>query len=48
MIGTFVAVFFGTQRELFNQTFGVISAVAAGLPVLIQLIGLLTGAKRNQ
>jgi len=47
MLGALMAGFFTTQHELFNQTVGVVSAVAAGLPVLVKMISLVSETKRD-
>jgi hypothetical protein len=47
MLGALAAVFFTTQHELFNQTVGVVSAVAAGLPAFVKIVSLISGTKRD-
>ncbi len=47
MLGALTAVFFTTQHELFNQTVGIVSAVAAGLPALVKVLSLVSGSKRD-
>ena len=38
LVGATAAVFFGTQRELFQQTIGIVTAVAATLPTLVKVV----------
>ena len=47
MLGAITTVFFTTQHELFNQTVGIVSAVAAGLPALVKVISLFSGTQRD-
>jgi hypothetical protein len=47
VLAALTAVFFTTQHELFNQTLGIISAVAAGLPAFVKLISVVSGTKRD-
>ena len=43
LVGATAAVFFGTQRELFQQTIGIVTAVAATLPTLVKAVSLVGG-----
>src|SRR5205085_5947897 len=36
------AMFFATQRDLFNATTAVLTALAAGIPALVNVVGLVT------
>ena len=40
------AFFFITQREISGQSLRILSAVAAGLPIILKAIGLLTQGKK--
>ena len=43
LVGATAAVFFGTQRELFQQTIGIVTAVAAFLPTLVKVVSFVGG-----
>jgi len=43
LVSATAAVFFGTQRELFQQTIGTVTAVAAFLPTLVKVVSLVGG-----